>query len=678
VIKKFVRNITSMKKIKRVKYLQYILLAILVISQPDNLLAQRKDPTAKARAAYSAGEFMVAIDLFKEAYNKVGDKQVKSELIFLIAECYRKTNQPSKAELRYKQAIQKEYPNPIIYLRYADALRMDESYEDAMEQYRKYKELVSDDPRGQDGITSCELAMEWMANPSPYIVENMKYFNSRQSDYSPCYANDDYNVVYFSSSREEANGNDLHGATGDNFSDIFQSRMDRKGKWSVPVALEESINSEFEDGTPILNIDYTTMYFTRCQSNKNKNYGCQIYTSSKSGDTWSDAEPIQIADDSIVIAHPAISEDELTLYFVSDMPGGTGGKDIWMVQRDSRGDDWGKASNVEGINTVDDEMFPFVHSDGSLYFSSNGRIGLGGLDIYRATEQDDEIWKIENMKYPINSSADDFGIVFEKEIERGYFSSTRKGRGNDEIYMFLLPPLKFNVIGEVKDDKTDEVLVNAVVKSIGSDGINVETTTGDDGSFRFMLKPNTDYVFVASREGYLNGKERETTKGQEKSNDFRTVIYLSNIRETIELSNSNVFYDFARWDLRPEAMVSLDKLIETLADNPTITIELMSHTDNRGQDEDNNELSQKRAQSVVDYLIERGIAPDRLTAKGYGEGMPKVITKRDNNTNNFLREGAELSETYINSLPATQQEIAHQLNRRTEFRVLRTDYKPSI
>ena len=262
-------------------------------------------------------------------------------------------------------------------------------------------------------------------------------------------------------------------------------------------------------------------------------------------------------------------------------------------------------------------------------------------------------------------------------MERGYFSSTRKGRGNDEIYMFLLPPLKFNVIGEVKDDKTDEALENAVVKSIGSDGITVETTTLDDGSFRFMLKPNTDYVFVASREGYLNGKERETTKGQEKSNDFRTVIYLSNIRETIELSNSNVFYDFARWDLRPEAMVSLDKLIETLADNPTITIELMSHTDNRGQEEDNIELSQKRAQSVVDYLIERGIDPARLSAKGYGEGMPKVITKRDNNTNNFLREGAELSEAYINSLPATQQEVAHQLNRRTEFRVLRTDYKPS-
>ncbi len=664
-------------KSRGLKYLSFIIPVFLVMICTENLHAQRKDPAAKAREAYAAGEYMVAIDLFRDAYNKITDRDTKNDIIFLIAECYRITNQPDKAELRYKQAIQREYPNPLIYLRYADALRMDEEYGDAMEQYRRYEELVPDDPRGQEGITSCELAQEWMEHPSPYVVENMKYFNSRQSDYSPCYADGDYSMVYFTSSRDEATGNDTHGATGENFSDIFQSRMDRKGKWSVPVALGAKINTEFEEGTPILNEDYSRMYFTRCQVNKNANYGCQIYTASRIGDSWSDPEEIRLADDSIVVAHPAITADELTLYFVSDMPGGVGGKDIWMASRNSKGDDWGKPVNLEGINTVDDEMFPFVHSDGTLYFASNGRIGLGGLDIYKANRQEDGNWKIENMRYPINSAADDFGIVFEKEAERGYFSSTRKGRGNDEIYMFVLPPLVFNVIGEVRDDKSDEVLDGTLVKSIGSDGITVETTTDDDGAFRFMLKPNTDYVFVASRDGYLNGKERETTKGQEKSTDFRTTIYLSNIRESIELSNSNVFYDFARWDLRPEAMVSLDQLIETLTDNPTITIELMSHTDSRGNDEDNMELSQKRAQSVVDYLIDRGIDPARLSAKGYGEGMPKVITKRLHDTYDFLGEGVELTENYINSLPASRQEIAHQLNRRTEFRVLRTDFKPS-
>lgn len=661
------------------KNIHYILLAGLLLIASHSLQAQKKrDQTSKARAAYAAGEYMVAIDLFKDAYNRVSDRDLKNEIIFLTAECYRITNQPDKAELRYKQAIQREYPNPIIYLRYADALRMEEDYEDAMEQYQRYKELVPDDPRGQEGITSCELALEWMQRPTNYIVENMKYFNSRQADYSPYFAQDDYQIVYFTSSREEATGNDVHGATGENFSDIFLSRMDRKGKWSVPIALGENVNTEFEEGTPVLTDDYSTMYFTRCKVNKNANYGCQIYTTTRSGEEWSEAEALTLTDDSIVVAHPAITPDELTLYFVSDMPGGVGGKDLWVVSRDSKGGEWGRPENLEALNTVDDEMFPFLHHDGTLYFSSNGRIGMGGLDIYKANEQEDGSWKIENMKYPINSAADDFGIVFESDTERGFFSSTRKGRGNDEIYMFSLPPLKFNVIGEVRDDKSDELLAEATVKSIGSDGITVETTTGEDGSFRFMLKPNTDYVFVATRTGYLNGKERETTKGLNNSTDFRTTVYLSNIRETIELSNSNVFYDFARWDLRPEALVSLDKLIETLTDNPTITIELMSHTDIRGSDEDNMLLSQRRAQSVVDYLIERGIDPARLSARGYGEEVPKVVTKRLDGDYEFLDEGTELTEAFINSLPTVEeQEIAHQMNRRTEFRVLRTDYKPA-
>lgn len=658
------------------KYLVYIMIAFGLLLIPAEGSAQRKkDQSGKAREAYNAGEYMLAIDLFKDAYNKVSDKELKNEIIFLIAECYRITNQPDNAERRYKQAIQKEYSNPIIYLRYADALRMDEAYEDAMEQYRRYKELVPDDPRGQEGITSCELALEWVENPTNYEIENMKYFNSRQSDFSPAFATEDYKVVYFTSSREGSTGNDLHGGTGDNFTDIYQSRMDRKGKWSVPVALGENVNSEFEDGTPVFNSSYTNMYFTRCKVNKNTNFGCQIYMSRKDGEEWAEADPIPIADDSIVVAHPAISQDENTLYFISDMPGGVGGKDIWVVKRGSEG--WGEPENVENLNTVDDEMFPFLHPDGTLYFSSNGRIGMGGLDIYKASYEGGGSWTVENMKAPINSSADDFGIVFENDMERGYFSSTRKGRGNDEIYMFALPPLTFNVIGEVRDDKTDEILTNATVKSIGSDGITIETNTGDNGEFRFMLKPNTDYVFVATRDGYLNGKERETTKGQDKSTDFRSTIYLSNILETIELSNSNVFYDFAKWDLRPEAMVSLDKLIETLNDNPTITIELMAHTDSRDSEEYNMDLSQKRAQSVVDYLIERGIAPERVTAKGYGESIPKSVTRRIAENYSFLREGILLNDDFIGTLPQTQQEEAHQLNRRTEFRVLRTDYKPA-
>jgi len=658
--------------------LAVIMYLLLLALFTDPVAAQRKDKTLKARETFAAGEYANAIDLFKDAYNKTSDKEVKKEIIFLIAECYRLTDAPEKSELRYKQAISKGYSNPVVYLHYADALRMNEEFDEAEVQYRNYIELVPDDPRGQNGIESCKKSKEWLDSPTAYLVENMKFFNSRQNDYSPFYASDDYQTVYFTSSREGSTGNDIHGATGEDFTDIYQSRMDRKGKWSVPVPLDENINTEFEDGTPVLNSDYSTMYFTRCKVNKNTNYGCQIYTSHRSGETWSKAEALTIADDSIVIAHPAISPDELTLYFVSDMSGGIGGKDIWKVTRSNEGDDWSEPENLsDQINTVDDEVFPYIHPDGTMYFSSNGRVGMGGLDIYKAVKDDQENWHVENMKSPINSTADDFGIVFEKEMERGYLSSSRKAREGDEIYSFVLPPLKFNVSGLVRDSKTDELLSGSVVKSIGSDGITIETTTGGDGSFKFILKANTDYVFVASHTGYLNGKERETTKGLEASTDFKTTIYLASTAKPIELSNSNVFYDFAKWDLRPEAMVSLDKLIETLTDNPNITIELMSHTDSRASAEFNMDLSQKRAQSVVDYLIERGIDPGRLQAKGYGESMPKVVTAKMTAQYPFLKEGTELTESFINSLPTLeQQEIAHQFNRRTEFRVLSTDYQP--
>jgi peptidoglycan-associated lipoprotein len=657
--------------------LAILLYVLILVSYTSPVAAQRKDRTIKARETFAAGEYTIAIDLFKDAYNKISDKEVKKEIIFLIAECYRMINAPDKAELRYKQAISKEYPNPVVYLHYGDALRMNEEFDEAEEQYRTYQELVPDDPRGQFGLESCQKTREWLDNPTAYMVENMKFFNSRQSDYSPFFASEDYQTVYFTSSREASSGNELHGATGEDFTDIFQSRMDRKGKWSVPVPLDENINTEFEDGTPVLNSDYSVMYFTRCKVNKNTNYGCQIYTANRGGDTWSKADALVLADDSVVIAHPAISSDELTLYFVSDMAGGSGGKDIWKVTRSNEGDEWSEPENLgEEINTVDDEVFPYIHADGTLYFSSNGRVGMGGLDIFKAVQDEEDKWQVENMKSPINSTADDFGIVFEQDMERGFFSSTRKSRDNDEIYSFVLPPLKFNVSGLVKDSKTDELLAGSVVKSIGSDGITIESTTGGDGSFKFMLKANTDYVFVASRTGYLNGKERETTKGLEVSTDFKTTIYLASIAKPIELSNSNVFYDFAKWDLRPEAMVSLDKLIETLLDNPNITIELMSHTDARASDEFNMELSQKRAQSVVDYLIERGIASGRLQAKGYGESMPKIADAKIAEQYPFLKNGTELTEAFINSLTSLeQQEIAHQFNRRTEFRVLSTDYQ---
>ena len=299
---------------------------------------------------------------------------------------------------------------------------------------------------------------------------------------------------------------------------------------------------------------------------------------------------------------------------------------------------------------------------------------MGGLDIYKAEPQPDGSWIVDNMKYPINTFADDFAITFMGDEEKGLFSSTRKGRGNDELYTFELPPLKFSVKGLVKDEKSGDVISQAGVQLIASDGTTVRVESSDAGEFRFILKQDVDYIFLASKQGYLNGKEKETTRGQDKSREFLTTIVMTSIDKPIELPN--ILYDFGKWDLRPESMVSLDKLVETLNDNPNVTIELMSHTDSRDTEEYNIDLSQKRAQSVVDYLIQKGIEKERLSARGYGESSPKVVDSEINSNYPFLPLEFILSESFIENLANDEQrEIAHQINRRTEFKVLRTDYQ---
>ncbi|MCB8994279.1 MAG: OmpA family protein [Bacteroidales bacterium] len=660
---------------KRIHIIFILLLQICVIMPAA--AQNKKDKDHKAKMAFNAGEYYKAVDLYKTAYNKIKDKNKQNEVIFKIAECYRIVRDNRKAELWYKKAISKNYQDPLVYLRYGEMLMMSENYQDAVVQFKRYKELVPDDPRGENGIRSCQVAVEWIENPTGYEVEEMRYFNSKERDFSPTFGEEDFNTVYFTSTREDATGKETSGASGESFSDIFVSNMDIKGKWSTPVPLSDEFNSEADDGTPSVSADFSTMYFTRCPRGKKEQLGCFIYYSHRSGGEWAKPDKIKIAEDSVVVAHPAISPDNLTLYFVSNLPGGYGGKDIWKITRENEGAEWSQPVNLgEDINTPGDEMFPYVHPDGTLYFSSDSHIGIGGLDIYKATMGENGRYTVDNMRPPINSSQDDFGITFEKDVERGFLSSSRKGRGNDEIYSFYLPPLKFNLTGFVRNEKNNEPLGETSIKSIGSDGITAEATTNEEGGFRFMLKPNTDYVFIASRKGFLNGKERETTKGLEKSKDFRTVIYLSPVDQVIELPN--IYYDFGKWDLRPESMVALDKLVETLNDNPNITIELMSHTDSRGSAQDNQVLSQKRAQSVVDYLISKNIAPDRLQAKGYGESVPKVVDEKIAGENKFLTVGQVLSEEFINSLPQTnnEQETAHQINRRTEFRVLSTDYVP--
>jgi peptidoglycan-associated lipoprotein len=650
---------------------------LLVVASYDAAAQKRK--AERAHASFAAGEYFDAIDLFKDAYSKTkkSDKEERNELVFMIAECYRLTNDPRNAETWYKLAVKQNYSGPDAQFWLAESLKKNGKHQQAIDEYKKYKLAVPSDARADQEIRACELALDWMKNPESYVVEEVKDLNSKESDFSPVYGREDFGLVYFTSSRDAAAGNKTHGATGQSYTDIFESRMDKKSKWSTPVPVE-TINSEFEDGTPAFSADYSEIYYTRCEAGKREKKGCVIMYSKRSGESWSEPKNIGILPDSVVAAHPALSPDGLTLFFVSDINGGYGKKDIWKVTRGQQGDAWSKPVNLgPDINTLGEELFPYVRNDGTLYFSSDGLIGMGGLDIFKASEQADGGWIVVNLKAPVNSFADDFGITFENENERGLFSSTRKGRVNDELYAFELPPLKFNVTGLVKDEKTGAAIPASLVQLIASDGSNLQAETGAGGDFKFPLKANVDYIFLASKRGYLNGKEKETTKAQEKSRDFMVTILLTAFDKPIELPN--ILYDFGKYDLRPESMVSLDKLVETLFDNPNVTIELMSHTDSRDTEEYNQNLSQQRAQVVVQYLIDKGIEPERLSAKGYGESTPKLVDEEIAKANAFLKESAVLTEQFINTLPDDEQkEIAHQVNRRTEFRVLRTDYDPKV
>ncbi len=667
------------------KTFKFLTLIFLVVLLSANAYSQKPNKEElKAIEAFEFGEYAKAIELYRVAYAKTPDSR-KGVIIFNTGLCYRLLHESKSAELWFRKAIKVKYPDPLAVLYYADALKMNGKFEEAVAEYQKYKKLVPDDPRADIGIKSCKLSAEWQSNPTRYKVDNMALFNSKYSDFSPVYAKKDYKVIYFSSNREGSVGNKTHDVTGAGFYDLWMTTKDRKNKYSVPVPVPgETINTEHDEGASSLNPKGNKLYFTRCLVEKKRVMGCQIYWATKKGTSWSEPEMLKIpgATDTSIYGYPAISFDDLTLYFSAELPGGKGGKDIWKITRPSKTKPWGEPVNLgDEINTPGNEVFPYEREDKVLYFSSDYHAGMGGLDIFKAIPDKSGKYKVENMKYPINSPADDFGIIFQGTQEKGYFTSSRKGgKGYDDIYEFYLPKLEFYVTGKIFDKKTNKTIVGAKITLKGSEAETKEISTEEmlseaDGSYRFKLKPNTDYQIQVSAEKYLNGFGAVSTVGIEEDKEFKEDIYLNPIWQPIKLDN--IFYDVGKAELRPESKVELDRLIKILNDNPNITIELGSHTDFRSPDDFNLDLSQRRAQSVIDYLIENNIAADRLVAKGYGETTPATVDSATAARYSFLPENQVLTEKFIKSLATVEeQEVAHELNRRTEFKVLKTDYVP--
>ena len=655
-----------MKRFLSYTFIIYVFLALFVSCRSAKL----SDAEEKQRI----GEYYEAAAIYRRVYTKTSPKKrdLRGYVAFRMAECNRMINSTAKAVSGYMNALRYDYPDSILYLRLGQMQQKNGRYADAIKHYDAYLQYDPTSVLAFNGVEGSQKALEWKANPTRYVVKRMDKFNSRRGEFSPMLLGPDYDQLYFASSRSKDKDQKVSAITGQNNNNFYVIKKDEQGNWLQPEELEDEVNTEFDEGTPSFTPDGNTMYYTYCTQAPEGDRTAEIYMSSRSSAKWGKGSKVEILKDSVTaLAHPSVSPDGRWLYFVSDAVGGQGGKDIFRAR--INGNDFGPMENLgPEINTPGDEVFPYVRDSVTLYFASNGHPGMGGLDIFRATLDSTEHWHVENMRSPINSNGDDFGITFEGVHERGFFSSNRNdARGYDHLYSFELPVITVKIEGIVFD--VDEVPIEgATVRIVGRDGLNAKVLTMKNGEYEVELERDIRYVMMASARGFLNQNFELKTGAEEKNETYIVDFYLSPITKPVVIEN--IFYDFDKATLRPESKAALDEMIKMLNDNPNVTIELGAHTDRKGTDKYNEGLAQRRAQSVVDYLIEGGIAPDRLEAKGYGESVPKVINKKMAREHDFLHEGDTLSAPFIEKLTPEQQEIADQINRRTEFKVLRTNY----
>jgi len=652
------------------------LFAILLLFTPIALFSQKI--TEKADAAFEAGQYIKAIDLYRNAYSKLTEEiDIKGKIAYNVGFCFRVLSKPELAELWFAKSVELKYRNPLSFLYYAEALRQDEKYDEAIEQYLNYKKAVPEDARIEAGLKSCHVAKKWMINPSKYKITNNSYINTDKSDFNVTFADSAESQIVFTSCYQDSATAKINTSTGQPFAQLFSSSRNAQGEWSSPSSL--NLNKDGDQGSPSISSDYSEMYFTRCENSEKYKNNCKIFLATKSGDVWSNAIEVKVLSlvyDTFSVAQPAISPDGLKLYFSSNIPKGFGGFDIWYVERKTKADKWGEPINAgDVINTRGNDMYPYVRQDNTFFFSSDGHHGMGGLDMFRINKDPKNKDQIVNLMYPMNSTADDFGIVYVKNAERGFFTSNRKGsKGYDDIWQFNLPSLTFSVGGILKDENLGKPMKGVAIKLIGNDGSVNEIVTDSTGAYKFVVKPSTNYVVMASAKGFLNAKGKISTDGIENNKDFKLDLYMAALDIPIELPN--VLYDLGKWDLRPESIVSLEKMVELMNDNPNIVVELSSHTDNRPIAKMTNlELSQKRAESVVSFLIKKGIDTARLVPKGYGETRPRKVDRKINFLYPFLDEGTVLTKDFIEKMPKDKRETAHQINRRTEFKVISTNYK---
>ena len=636
----------------RYKMTRFVFFCLIFL--PLSLFSQEwSKVTKKADQVYETHEYFKAYNMYKDAQKKVESKAEKTYIAFQMAQCLRFMNQTIKAEAAYLKAITRGYNDPIVFYYYAEMLKKNTKYTEAAQNFEEYSKRVPDDNRGADAAKACRMAAEWLASPTRYVIENRKEFNSKESEFAANFASPEFDVIYFTSTRTGIHGDKINPVTGENYTDIFETQLEKKGTWSKATALNDTVNSPNDDGTPAFGGDnYNNLFFTRCKIVRGVKLGCQIYLARRqAGDDWLNVDYIPISQDSISIAHPTLSKDGLTLYFVSDMPGGFGGNDIYMTTRKSKtSNKWEPPVNMGmDINSPGNEVFPFIRENGILYFASDYHPGMGGLDIFMAMGKKSNWTAPDNMRYPVNSPKDDFLPYFTEPGVMGYLSSNRDGgSGADDIYTFSKQLMLVVRTFEKKEDGKLVPLkgVNIELENIVNDVATTEVSD-DKGELSKMLICGTSLNVTGYLQGYI-GESKSINSVCNTGSDY---IYVDLVLDKIELNKTfvleNIYYDFDKWNIRPDAAYELDKLVTILNEHPEIDIELSSHTDSRGTNNYNERLSQRRAESAVEYIISRGINDSRITARGYGENKMRVNCP----------DGVNCSES------------DHQLNRRTEFTI---------
>lgn len=661
--------------------------------------------------AFQNKQYEHALEDYKKGIKKISKNQIEVRRVtFQIAECYRIMGDLKRAEQQYIRLEKKNYQkdNPMILFHLGSIYNLRGEYDQALRYFEDYKKRAPKDTRISSRIEGCKMSIVWVETPTRYEVENFKKLNTKQDEWAPRWGNmEKYNQILLSSNRDGSIGKGTDQWTGGSFSDIYRTDKPRSrntewpGEWSpvLPIDEGEVVNTAVNEGEASANLKGGVIYFTKCPHDKKRVMGCYVYQSTKRGRSWSEPEMVELGPDTFNYVHPFISPDELTLYFSSNKSGGYGGYDIYKATRAKKNEKFSSIVNLgANVNTAGQEVFPTMRGDSMLYFSSDGHIGMGGLDIFQSEFKKGIFHPAQNMMFPINSSWDDMSIIFDETeaidplsksayMEKGFFSSNRPGgRGGDDIYYFVLRPLAFTLSGFIRDEATLQYIDGADVEIIGSDGTSYKTKTNVKGQYNFdknKILGNVTYNIRVTKAKYWeeNNTASQTTVGLSENTDLKQDFVLTPIpKEPIILPE--ILYDLAKWDLKTQYKDSLLFLYNIMIKNPTLVVELRSHTDYRGSNEDNEVLSQKRAQSAVDFLVrEKGIDPERIVPKGYGEYRPR----RFNSNINFnyqgklytFPRGTELTEEYITSLTdKNMQEAANALNRRTEFVVLRDDFVP--